>query len=243
MSRRIPISQDGPPLSNRNSRPVSSSLDLVFSFVRAQSFYENQLPSFADRYLVDSDAIETDSSARGEGTEFSGDESEENGNLTRDSTNWEEELPRNSRNVSDSTPTRPFLATVQPPIASPSSILLDENSSLLRPATSTESFNRRTRLAKKNDSYHSYHSARSSSYISRRLSIISSVGESYIAQIEEMRGNSSYSATLFNMVNVLIGVGLLGLPLSFADSGWIAGIFLLVFCALVTNCEFYSNLR
>jgi solute carrier family 32 (vesicular inhibitory amino acid transporter) len=38
-------------------------------------------------------------------------------------------------------------------------------------------------------------------------------------------------------VNVLIGVGLLAEPLAFADAGWVLGSILLLFCALITNCE------
>lgn len=36
---------------------------------------------------------------------------------------------------------------------------------------------------------------------------------------------------------MLIGVGLLAEPLAFADAGWVLGSILLLFCALITNCE------
>jgi len=39
-------------------------------------------------------------------------------------------------------------------------------------------------------------------------------------------------------VNVLVGVGLLADPLAFAYGGWILGVLLLLFCALVTNCTY-----
>lgn len=45
----------------------------------------------------------------------------------------------------------------------------------------------------------------------------------------------------FCSVNVLIGVGLLADPLAFADSGWIFGTLLLLFCALVTNCTYHPT--
>ncbi|ORY78078.1 transmembrane amino acid transporter protein-domain-containing protein [Leucosporidium creatinivorum] len=67
----------------------------------------------------------------------------------------------------------------------------------------------------------------------RRLSIISS--EVWQAAVEENRGRSTYGQTLFNTVNVLIGVGLLAEPLAFADAGWVLGTILLLFCALITN--------
>ncbi|GAA6050742.1 hypothetical protein JCM3770_006603 [Rhodotorula araucariae] len=59
--------------------------------------------------------------------------------------------------------------------------------------------------------------------------------EAWKAAIEEHRGESTWGQTLFNTVNVLIGVGLLADPLAFADAGWIFGTVLLLFCALVTN--------
>ncbi|GAA5871168.1 hypothetical protein JCM3774_006811 [Rhodotorula dairenensis] len=68
---------------------------------------------------------------------------------------------------------------------------------------------------------------------SRRASVFSR--EVWKAKIEAHRGESTWGQTLFNTVNVLIGVGLLADPLAFADAGWIFGTLLLLFCALVTN--------
>ncbi|KAM0750788.1 hypothetical protein T439DRAFT_325846 [Meredithblackwellia eburnea MCA 4105] len=67
----------------------------------------------------------------------------------------------------------------------------------------------------------------------RRLSVISA--EAWKEAIEESRGMSTFGQTLFNTVNVLIGVGLLAEPLAFADAGWFLGSIILTFCALVTN--------
>ncbi|GAA5974462.1 hypothetical protein JCM11641_003230 [Rhodosporidiobolus odoratus] len=53
-------------------------------------------------------------------------------------------------------------------------------------------------------------------------------------KIEEHRGESSWGQTLFNTINVLIGVGLLADPLALADSGWLFGMMLLLFCSFVT---------
>lgn len=47
-------------------------------------------------------------------------------------------------------------------------------------------------------------------------------------------GQSSLLQTVFNSTNVLLGVGLLSLPLGIKHAGWLAGIALLVFSALAT---------
>ncbi|KAI9802012.1 MAG: hypothetical protein M1825_003068 [Sarcosagium campestre] len=48
-------------------------------------------------------------------------------------------------------------------------------------------------------------------------------------------GQSTLPQTVFNSVNVLIGVGLLSLPLGFKYSGWSIGILFLLFAALATS--------
>ncbi|GAA6009630.1 hypothetical protein JCM11491_001039 [Sporobolomyces phaffii] len=67
----------------------------------------------------------------------------------------------------------------------------------------------------------------------RRASTFSK--EAWKAAIEEHRGESTWFQSLFNTVNVLVGVGLLAEPLAFAYGGWFLGTVLLLFCALVTN--------
>lgn len=47
-------------------------------------------------------------------------------------------------------------------------------------------------------------------------------------------GHSTLSQTVFNSTNVLLGVGLLSLPLGVKHSGWLIGLLLLLFSALVT---------
>lgn len=47
-------------------------------------------------------------------------------------------------------------------------------------------------------------------------------------------GKSTLPQTVFNSVNVLIGIGLLSLPLGFKHAGWLLGMFFLIFCALST---------
>ncbi|KAF2091118.1 hypothetical protein K490DRAFT_33759 [Saccharata proteae CBS 121410] len=48
-------------------------------------------------------------------------------------------------------------------------------------------------------------------------------------------GQSTLPQTIFNSVNVLIGVGLLSLPLAFKYSGWIVGMCFLLFSAITTS--------
>ena len=63
-----------------------------------------------------------------------------------------------------------------------------------------------------------------------------------VKQIEEdgklvsiIVGQSTLPQTIFNSVNVLIGIGLLSLPLAFKYSGWVIGIPFFVFSAVVTS--------
>lgn len=48
-------------------------------------------------------------------------------------------------------------------------------------------------------------------------------------------GQSTLPQTVFNSINVLIGVGLLALPLAMRYAGWVIGLTFLVFSALVTS--------
>ncbi|GAA99963.1 hypothetical protein E5Q_06666 [Mixia osmundae IAM 14324] len=56
-----------------------------------------------------------------------------------------------------------------------------------------------------------------------------------ITPADEHRGSSTFGQSLFNSINVLIGVGILAEPLAFAYAGWIGGTILLLFCGLITN--------
>ncbi|KAF2841726.1 hypothetical protein M501DRAFT_1001004 [Patellaria atrata CBS 101060] len=64
----------------------------------------------------------------------------------------------------------------------------------------------------------------------------------FVRQVEEdgkiinvVVGQSTLPQTIFNSVNVLIGVGLLSLPLALKYSGWVIGIPFLIFSAIVTQ--------
>ncbi|CZS78081.1 unnamed protein product [Fusarium graminearum] len=50
-----------------------------------------------------------------------------------------------------------------------------------------------------------------------------------------VEGQSTLPQSVFNSINALIGVGLLSLPLAFQMTGWITGLFLLTFTAVVTS--------
>ena len=53
--------------------------------------------------------------------------------------------------------------------------------------------------------------------------------------IERVVGESTVPMTIFNSTNVLIGVGILALPLGVKHSGWVIGITLLTLAAIVTS--------
>ena len=62
-----------------------------------------------------------------------------------------------------------------------------------------------------------------------------------VKQIEEdghvinvVVGQSTLPQTIFNSVNVLVGVGLLTIPLAFTYSGWVVGVIFLAFSAITT---------
>jgi vesicular inhibitory amino acid transporter len=48
-------------------------------------------------------------------------------------------------------------------------------------------------------------------------------------------GESTLPMTIFNSINVLIGIGLLALPLAVRDAGWVIGLIFLTLAALVTQ--------
>lgn len=54
-------------------------------------------------------------------------------------------------------------------------------------------------------------------------------------RIQVVVGQSTLPQTVFNSINVLIGVGLLSLPLGLKQSGWLIGMLFLSFAAIVTR--------
>lgn len=60
-----------------------------------------------------------------------------------------------------------------------------------------------------------------------------------IASIQHLEDDnhekSTFVQSVFNAMNVLIGVGILAFPLAFRCAGWIVGTFTFMFCAVGTN--------
>ncbi|KAI7905656.1 transmembrane amino acid transporter protein-domain-containing protein [Cokeromyces recurvatus] len=46
---------------------------------------------------------------------------------------------------------------------------------------------------------------------------------------------SSFLQSIFNSINILIGIGILALPLGFKNAGWVLSIFIFLFCFGLTN--------
>ncbi|KAI9498695.1 transmembrane amino acid transporter protein-domain-containing protein [Zychaea mexicana] len=67
--------------------------------------------------------------------------------------------------------------------------------------------------------HHSYHDANSTA----------------TPAIYEDHHKSSFAQSIFNSINILLGVGILALPLGFKIAGWVAGISIFAFCCLLTN--------
>ncbi|BGP09203.1 Vacuolar amino acid transporter 1 [Rhodotorula toruloides] len=254
-SRRIPIQQPQRPAQTQNTGFKSSSLDAVFSFQRSAQFFGENLPSAAS--FVDPSRYPRppeDWSSGDEDEEDDGDEEEAVGGRGRrtrrremsETTEDDEESevtdghePSSSEawhSTHDGTEQLPPNAVVRGGgsrrasaagwngAASPAT----ERSPLLAAS--------RPAAAAANGSYLSSGvdiTEEPEQVVRRRPSTFSK--EAWKAAIEEHRGESTWSQSLFNTVNVLIGVGLLADPLAFADSGWIFGTILLVFCCLVTN--------
>ncbi|CAB4416747.1 unnamed protein product [Rhizophagus irregularis] len=59
---------------------------------------------------------------------------------------------------------------------------------------------------------------------------------SKVAEIEiPERIGSNFRQSIFNSCNVLIGIGILALPLGFKYAGWVLGITIFFFCLIITN--------
>ncbi|GAA6019651.1 hypothetical protein JCM10207_006958 [Rhodosporidiobolus poonsookiae] len=240
------------PHQSRTDHPPSS-LDAIWSYSRSAAFYGENLPShpsfvddrFRPRHDTTTDeesALTTEDSRDGERTS----DAEEGWSEGEDGEEamvraWQpdglergpsparkpEQLPPNARRAPFSTAQHRGLSPAwadSPSTATPSTADADEHTPLIsstprRPAGYSGELLEPSSRA-------------------RRPSTFSK--EVWKARIEEHRGESSWGQTLFNTINVLIGVGLLADPLAFADSGWVVGVLLLVFCSLVT---FYTAVQ
>lgn len=62
---------------------------------------------------------------------------------------------------------------------------------------------------------------------------IATVADEYISPV--IIKKSSYTQSIFNSINILLGVGILALPLGFKCAGWIIGMTVFLFCCGLTN--------
>ncbi|GAA5844839.1 hypothetical protein JCM11251_007343 [Rhodosporidiobolus azoricus] len=245
-----PITSRGRPTSSRQQHDhPPSSLDILFSYSRSAQFYSEAVanasnPSFIDdrRWRGRSGTDEEEGAGAITGTEEeTTTDSREPQTTTTDDEEWTgeeadgdeeaapwfdgrsgaEQLPPNALPApSSSTPTHPAQRGRLDTPASEHTPLLGRGP----PPSASPSLGFRPS------------SAHLTANRERRPSTFK---EEWKAKIEEHRGESSWGQTLFNTINVLIGVGLLADPLAFADSGWVLGVALLLFCSFVT---FYTAL-
>lgn len=181
-------------------------------------------------------------------------------------------LQQTSSSLSSELP-HSILAHSRPQSTPAHSIHLPETTPLLSPSFQPDSLNPRhshsrrprypgLRQRRSNTSLHG-----GESLFSRRFSIVSTNLQEAIV---EKRGHSTKYQTLFNLINCLIGIGLLAMPyvlipsciaaessssldvdvdflrfdrLAFADAGWIGGTILLAFASLITLCQSSFSLR
>ncbi|CAN3375133.1 hypothetical protein DIURU_005392 [Diutina rugosa] len=71
------------------------------------------------------------------------------------------------------------------------------------------------------------------SVVSRQSSMISSLKHT-VDGVVLVQGQSTAPQTVFNSINVLIGVGLLALPVGLLKAGWVWGVPILLMCGLAT---------
>lgn len=239
MSRRggIPISQP-PQAEAHHHRAASSSLDLVFSYARSQAAYGSNLtadlhPSFINsphhnfnrHDSTDSQAIEDLDDLDSE--QHSTRETSEDGTTSRDEVETEEDDEEGERRdgAGPSLPRRhasnSFLGEELPPNAfarrpmvhSP----LGTTATTLAPPSQFEAeVNEHSTLLSRKRSLTSGSLRDRRQSLMRRFSMVSTHStwlEDLEEVIEENKGKSTYIQTLFNLVNVLVGIGLLSTPL------------------------------
>lgn len=73
--------------------------------------------------------------------------------------------------------------------------------------------------------------------LSRHITVASVISEQLKRPNEHGDGHikSTFMQSIFNAMNVLIGVGILAFPLAFRYAGWLLGSLIFAFCALGTN--------
>ncbi|KAI8369827.1 transmembrane amino acid transporter protein-domain-containing protein [Choanephora cucurbitarum] len=71
--------------------------------------------------------------------------------------------------------------------------------------------------------------------LSRHTTVGSIISQQFVSADKPSYGKSSFVQSVFNAVNVLVGVGILALPLSMRLAGWVYGSLIFLFCSLATN--------
>ncbi|KAI8136681.1 transmembrane amino acid transporter protein-domain-containing protein [Fennellomyces sp. T-0311] len=71
--------------------------------------------------------------------------------------------------------------------------------------------------------------------LSRHATVASVISEQLKGPYPEEHKKSTFVQSVFNAMNVLIGVGILAFPLAFRYAGWLIGSAIFIFCAIGTN--------
>ncbi|KAG2222635.1 hypothetical protein INT45_008299 [Circinella minor] len=71
--------------------------------------------------------------------------------------------------------------------------------------------------------------------LSRHATVASVISEQLKLPPQEEHKKSTFVQSVFNAMNVLIGVGILAFPLAFRYAGWLIGSAIFIFCAIGTN--------
>ncbi|KAG1453008.1 hypothetical protein G6F56_007674 [Rhizopus delemar] len=64
---------------------------------------------------------------------------------------------------------------------------------------------------------------------------VGTVADDYRLEVTAVTKKSSYTQSIFNSINILMGIGILALPLGFKCAGWAVGITVFLFCCGLTN--------
>ncbi|KAI8369672.1 transmembrane amino acid transporter protein-domain-containing protein [Blakeslea trispora] len=71
--------------------------------------------------------------------------------------------------------------------------------------------------------------------LSRHTTVGSIISQQFVSTDKPSYNKSNFIQSVFNAVNVLVGVGILALPLSMRLAGWVYGSLIFLFCSLATN--------
>lgn len=236
-STPVPVRDNGRRRPSQSQGYIQSSLDLVWSYERSHAYFGANLPgsspSFVhrERYFPqerlhqrlsgDEESLASTSRHRDSVVE----EEEDSESVEE----WEEErLPSNAvRQRTTPKPSRSPLSSSSEPTER--TALLPSGSPLARasalgtsPPADTVPFARR---------------ASSVGRPPKTVGDTSYVDAPVFDDIDRAHPTASSTAlqTLFNAINVLVGVSILAEPLAFARAGWVLGSIILVFCGLLTN--------